>query len=222
MGANGGPVGQALEDNVARIDAANVRSYSGSGNTINSVVSEESFNSSGVTFLSNKGESVFIFSSAGFVTSGGNTGVSGAQSKTMSTWVRFGKKASQGVMSTGANGAGTGMALGTTNTVFLLGYGNSGTLTTTTYNLHTWYNLTYVSELMTGSTHRIYLYVNGGLAHTAIVSSINLTNTTLRIGMDNSGFGVSGQISRANFYKKALSPKEIQRTYWNYKSRFGL
>lgn len=222
MGANGGPVGQGLEDNVARIDAANIKSYAGTGSTINSVIGTQKFSTSGVTFLSNKGESVFIFASSGFVTSGGTTGVSGAQSRTMSAWVKFGKKASQGVVSTGANGAGTGMALATSSTVFLLGYGNSGVATTRTYDLHTWYNLTYVSELISGTTHRVYLYINGGLAHTAIVSPINLTNSTLRIGMDNSGFGMSGQISRANFYKKALSSKEIQKTYWNYKSRFGL
>jgi hypothetical protein len=80
----------------------------------------------------------------------------------------------------------------------------------------------YVSELISGSTHNIKLYINGGLAHTAIASSINLTNNTLRIGCDNSGFGVSGQIARANFYNKSLTLKEIQKNYQNYRSRYGL
>jgi len=222
MGSSVGPLGQALENVVVRIDAMNVQSYTGTGNTINSLIAADILNTSGVTFISAKGETTFVFGGSGFVTSGKNTGVSGASSRTMAAWVRFGRKSSQGVMSTGANGAGTGMALATSSTVWLLSYGNSGAATTITYNTHQWYYAVYVSELTSGSTHNIKLYINGGLAHTAIASSINLTNNSLRIGCDNSGFGVSGQIARVNFYNKALSLKEIQKNYQNYKSRYGL
>ena len=222
MGSNNGPVGQGLETNLVRIDAASDRSYSGSGLTINSVIGNQNLTARGVTFVSNKGSSYFDFQGSGIVTSGSNLGVSGTTSRTMSAWVRFGSKTSHGVMSTGDNGAGTGMALATSSTVFLLGYGNSGILTTVTYNAHQWYYLSYVSEFISGSSHNLKLYVNGRLAHTAIVSSINLTNSTLRIGCDNSGVGISGQIARSNFYSKALSEREIQKTFWNYQSRFGL
>lgn len=222
MGAGVGPIGQALDNVVVRIDAINTKSYSGTGNTINSLIAEDRLNSSGVTFLTAQGETAFVFAGSGFVTSGKNTGVSGTSSKTMAAWVRFGSKSSQGVMSTGANGAGTGMALATSSTAWLLAYGNSGAATTVTYNLHQWYYAVYVSEFISGTAHNVKLYINGGLAHTAIATSINLTNNTLRIGCDNSGFGVSGQIARANFYNKALNQKEIQKNYWNYKSRFGI
>jgi hypothetical protein len=100
--------------------------------------------------------------------------------------------------------------------------GNSGILTTITYNQNQWYHLTYVSEFVTGTTHRLKLYVNGGIAHSSVATNINLTNAPLRIGMDMSGFGMSGQIARVNFYDKALSDKEILKTYVNYRSRFGL
>lgn len=222
MGGKSGPVGQALENVVIRIDAININSYSGSGNVINSLISDDKLNSSGVTFVSAQGETAFVFAGSGYVTSGKNTGVSGTANKTMAAWVKFGSKSSQGLMSTGANGAGTGMALATSGTVWLLGYGNSGVATTLTYNLHQWYYAVYVSEFISGTAHNIKLYINGGLAHTAIATSINLTNNSLRIGCDNSGFGVSGQIARANFYNKALNQTEIQKNYWNYKSRFGL
>jgi hypothetical protein len=135
---------------------------------------------------------------------------------------KFGKKANQGVMSTGANGSGTGMALETSSTVWTLGRGNVGTATTVTYNTHQWYYAVYVSQQTSGTTHNVKLYINGGLAHTAIVTGISLTNSTLKIGFNNSGVGISGQISRANFYKKALTDREIQKNYWNYKSRYGL
>jgi hypothetical protein len=222
MGSSVGPVGQSLDNVVVRIDAINNKSYSGTGNTIASLLNNDNLNTSGVTFISAQGESAFIFAGSGYVTSGKNTGVSGAANRTMAAWVRFGKKASQGVISTGANGSGTGMALATSSTVWLLGYGNSGAATTVTYNLNQWYYVAYTSSLTSGSTHSIRLYVNGILSHSATALNINLTNNTLRIGCDNSGFGMSGLVARANFYNSALSLKEIQKNYWNYKSRFGL
>lgn len=222
MGANGGPVGQALDNVVVRIDALNKLSNSGSGNTITSLVKSDSLTTSGVTFVTAQGENMYVFGGSGFVTSGRNTGVSGTNSRTMAVWVRFGRKAIQGCMTVGANGAGTGMALETSSTVWTLGYGNSGAATTITYNANQWYYAVYVSELVTGSTHNIKLYINGGLAHTAIATSINLTNSFLTIGCNNAGTGVSGQIARANFYNKALSAREIQKNYWNYRKRFGL
>ena len=222
MGTNNGPVGQGLENVVIRVDVADDRSYAGVGNTIQSVIKSQALSLASVGFTTVNRERALVFSGAGFVTSINNTGVSGTQSRTMSCWVRFGSKASQGVVATGANGAGTGMAIATSSTVFLLATGNSGTLTTVTYNQNQWYHLTYVSEFVTGTTHRLKFYVNGGIAHSAVASSINLTNSTLRIGMDMSGFGMSGLVSRVNFYDKALSDREISKSFINYRSRFGL
>lgn len=222
MGTNNGPVGQGLENIVIRVDVADDRSYAGVGNTIQSVIKSQSLSLASVGFTTVNRERALVFSGAGFVTSINNTGVSGTQSRTMSCWVRFGSKGSQGVVATGANGAGTGMAIATSSTVFLLATGNSGTLTTVTYNQNQWYHLTYVSEFVTGTTHRLKFYVNGGIAHSAVASSINLTNSTLRIGMDMSGFGMSGLVSRVNLYNKALSDREISKSFVNYRSRFGL
>ena len=221
MGANGGPVGQGLDNVVVRVDAFSSLSYSGTGNTITSLIKDDKLSTSGVTFNS-IGEKYFIFGGSGFVTTGKNTGVSGTASRSMSAWVRFGRKAVQGVMCTGANGAGTGMAVQTTATVWSLGTGSSATATTVTYNTNQWYFVTYVSQQTSGSTHNIRLYVNGGLAHTAIATSINLTNSTFKIGCNNAGTGMSGFVSRANLFNKAISDKEIQKSYWNYKSRFRL
>lgn len=222
MGTNNGPVGQGLENVVIRVDLYDSKSYIGTGNTINSLIKSQSLSSSAIGYTKVGSERALVFAGAGFVTSLSNTGVSAAQSRTMSCWVKFGSKSSQGCVATGANGAGTGMAIATSSTVFLLATGNSGTLTTVTYSQNQWYNLTYVSEFVTGTTHRLKFYVNGGIAHSSVATNINLTNSPLRIGMDMSGFGMSGQIARVNFYDKALSDREIFKTYANYRSRFGL
>jgi len=222
MGTNNGPIGQGLENVRIRVDVFDSNSYSGTGNTLQSTITQQSLSSSSIGFTRVGSERALVFNGAGFVTSFNNTGVSGTQSRSMSCWVKFGSKASQGCVATGANGAGTGMAIATTSTVFLLATGNSGILTTITYNQNQWYHLFYVSEFVTGSTHRLKFYVNGGIAHSTVASSINLTNSPLRIGMDMSGFGMSGQIARVNFYDKALSDREIFKTFVNYRSRFGL
>jgi hypothetical protein len=223
MGTNNGPVGQGLENIVIRVDSYDSNSITGTGNTINSVIKQQSLSSSSAIGFTRVGfEKALVFNGAGFITSFDNTGVSGVQSRSLSCWVKFGSKSSQGCVATGANGAGTGMAIATSSTVFILATGNSGILTTITYNQNQWYHLTYVSEFVTGSTHRLKFFVNGGIAHSSVASSINLTNASLRIGMDMSGFGMSGQISRVNFYDKALSDREIFKSYVNYRSRFGL
>ena len=222
MGTNNGPVGQGLGNVVIRVDLYDSKSYIGTGNTINSLINSQSLSSSAIGYTNVGSEKALVFNGAGFVTSFSNTGVSGTNDRSMSCWVKFGSKSSQGCVATGANGSGTGMAIATSSTVFILATGNSGILTTITYNQNQWYHLTYVSEFVTGSTHRLKLYVNGGIAHSSVASSINLTNSPLRIGMDMSGFGMSGQIARVNFYDKALSDREIFKTYVNYRSRFGL
>lgn len=223
MGVGNGPQGQALDNIAVRLDLGSTQSYGGTGNTANSLVKSDLLQfTGGVTFSSAGASSSFTFAGAGVVTSRSNVGVSGAASRSMSCWVKFSAKQIQGIMSTGANGAGTGMALQTSSTQFQLGYGNSGAATTITYDTGIWYNLTYVSELVSGSTHRLKLYVNGGLAHTAVFTSINLTDSTLRIGCDNAGTKLSGDISRATFYNKALTDTEISKMYRNYRGRFGL
>lgn len=223
MGVENGPQGQALESVSVRLDVGSALSYAGTGNTANSLISvgQLSF-TGGVTFSSAGASSSFNFAGAGVVTSSSNVGVSGAASRSMSCWVKFSAKQIQGIMSTGANGAGTGMALQTSSTVFQMGYGNSGAATTITYDANTWYNLVYVSEFVSGTTHRLKLFVNGGLAHTSVFQSINLTDSTLRIGCDNSGLKLNGDISRATFYNKALTDSEISKMYINYRGRFGL
>jgi len=222
MGTNNGPFGQGLQNVVIGVDLYDSQSYIGTGNTINSLITSQSLSSSAIGYTKVGSERALVFNGAGFITSFNNTGVSGVQSRSLSCWVKFGSKSSQGCVATGANGAGTGMAIATSSTVFLLATGNSGTLTTVTYSQNQWYNLTYVSEFVTGTTHRLKFYVNGGIAHSSVATDINLTNAPLRIGMDMSGFGMSGQIARVNFYDKALSDKEILKTYVNYRSRFGL
>ena len=48
MGTNNGPVGQGLENLVIRVDMADDLSYSGAGNTIQSVMKNQALSSSSI------------------------------------------------------------------------------------------------------------------------------------------------------------------------------
>jgi hypothetical protein len=69
----------------------------------------------------------------------------------------------------------------------------------------------------------ISLYVNGSLVYSGTDTSINTTNSTLKLGTNNSGsLAFNGRISQAKVYNKALSAREIKKNYDGMKSKFGL
>ena len=100
MASGIGPIGQAIEDVVIRIDALNSRSFVGVGNTISSLIGGDKLNQTSVTLSSIGGESAFVFGQAGaFVTSSKTTGVSGTSSR--STAKGVGKATKFAQVSTG-------------------------------------------------------------------------------------------------------------------------
>jgi hypothetical protein len=162
-------------------------------------------------------------SGAGNITSSSNVGISGANSRTLSCWVYFTSKTIQSLMCIGVNGAGTGWGIETSSTIFSLSKGNSGTVTTITYNTGQWYNVVYVGQNLSANSLTISLYINGSLQYSGTDTSINTTNSTLKIGTSNSGsLAFNGRISQAKVYNKALSAREIKKNYDGFKSKFGL
>ncbi len=222
MGSGVGPRVYGIESVSVKLDLGNKFAYSGSGNTSISIDKTKLLSSS-VTFTDSNSASYYTFGGAGIVTSSSLVGISGANSRTLSAWVYLTSATNQAVLSFGANGTGTGFSLETTNTVWKLGYGNSGLATTITYSLNTWYHVVYVGESSSSNSLNLKLYVNGYLKHSVSASSINTTNTTLKIGTDPSGvLKLNGRVSVATSYKRALSSSEILSNYLCKKSRYGL
>ncbi len=220
MGVGNGPKLEGFDSLFGNVDAANIRSVSGS--TITNTLTGNATLSTGVSIVSSGGASYINFGGAGVVTSFSNTGISGANSRTLAAWVRFTSKATQSVMSIGANGAGTGFGLETSSTVWNLSIGNSGTATTLTYDANVWYHVAYVGEFLTSNSITSRLYINGVLRYSAATASINTTNSPFYLGTNPSRLlRLNGFISQARVYKKALSTKEISRNYEAFKGRYN-
>jgi hypothetical protein len=220
MGVGNGPKIEGFDSLFGSVDAVNVRSVSGS--TIKNSFTGNSALSSGVSIVQASGASYISFGGAGIVTSFSNTGITGANSRTLSAWVKFTSKATQSVMSVGANGSGTGFGLETTSTVWALTIGNTGTATTLTYDANVWYNVAYVGEFLTSNSITSKLYIDGVLRYSATTASINTTNSPFYLGTNPARtLRLNGYISQARIYKKALSTREIEKNYDAFKGRYS-
>jgi hypothetical protein len=223
MGSGVGPRIQGFDTLSVKIDAGNTISSSQSGPTVNDLISNATQTVTSVTYSSSGSVKYFVFAGSGNITGSNNVSISGANSRTISCWVYFTSKTTQSIMCIGVNGAGTGWGIETSSTVFTLSKGNSGTVTSITYNTGQWYNIVYVGENLSANSLTISLYINGSLQYSGTDTSINTTNSTLKIGTSNSGsLAFNGRISQAKVYNKALSAREIKKNYDGFKSKFGL
>lgn len=220
MGVGNGPKLEGFDSLFGSVDAANIRSVTGS--TVKNSFTGNNTLSSGISIVQASGASYISFGGAGIVTSFSNTGITGANSRTLSAWVKFTSKATQAVMSVGANGSGTGFGLETTSTVWALTIGNTGTATTLTYDANVWYNVAYVGEFLSGSSITSKLYINGVIRYSATTASINTTNSPFYLGTNPARtLRLNGYISQARIYKKALSTREIEKNYDAFKGRYS-
>jgi hypothetical protein len=223
MGSGVGPRIQGFDNLSVKIDAGNIKSSSQSGPTVKDIISNATQTVTSVTYSSSGSVKYFVFAGSGNITGSNNVSISGANSRTISCWVYFTSKTTQSIMCIGVNGAGTGWGIETSSTVFTLSKGNSGTVTSITYNTGQWYNIVYTGENLTANSLTIKLYVNGNLEYTGTDTSINTTNSTLKLGTNNAGtLFFNGRISSASVYKKVLSANEIKKNYNSLKSKFGL
>jgi hypothetical protein len=223
MGSGVGPRIQGFESLSVRIDAGNIKSSSQSGSTVRDLITNSAQTVTSVTYSSSGSVKYFVFAGSGNITGSNNVSISGANSRTISCWVYFTSKTTQSIMCIGANGAGTGWGIETSSTVFRLSKGNSGTTTSITYNTGQWYNIVYTGEKLTANSLTIKFYVNGILQYSGTDTSINTTNSSLKLGTNNAGtLFFNGRISSASVYKKVLSERDIKKNYDSMKSKFGL
>ena len=223
MGSGVGPIIQGFDSLSVKVDAGNTTSSSQSGPTVFDIISNAAQTVTTATYSSSGSVKYFVFAGSGNITGSNNVSISGANSRTISCWVYFTSKTIQSIMCIGVNGAGTGWGIETSSTVFSLSKGNSGTTTSITYDTGQWYNIVYTGENLTANSLTIKLYINGSLQYTGTDTSINTTNSTLKLGTNNAGtLFFNGRISSASVYKKVLSADEIKKNYNSMKSKFGL
>jgi hypothetical protein len=207
-------------------DAANIRSYSGSGNTWYdltrngnnlTLTNSPTFNASGY----------FTTNSTGYFTGVGSSSIpSGSNSYTMSciaqlpTWANY-----RGIMSIGGYGSNNGSnAIRTGDTAdpgYFYNYWWFNDLYVTNNNGNTassrWFN---ISATYDGTTRKIY--VNSILVGSDTPTAPNVSSTTIQLAKTWNTEYLNGLISLAKIYNRALTATEILQNYNATKRRYGL
>ena len=206
-------------------DAANPRSYSGSGNTWYdltpngnnlTLTNSPTFNSSGY----------FTTGTTGYFTGAGTSSIpSGSNSYTMSCFAQLPTWAdARGIMSIGgygSNNESNAIRTGGVNPGYFYNYWWYNDLYITNNNGNTassrWF---YVTASYDGTTRKFY--VNSILVGSDTPSAPNVSSTTIQLAKTWSTEYLYGLISSAKIYNRALTATEILQNYNATKRRYGL
>jgi hypothetical protein len=220
------------------LDAANRRSYSGSGLTINGLVGGIGGTLvNGVGFTSSN-NGVFTFDGANDSIDLGDNFDMGLSSFTICTYFRL----SATTFLHGIFSKSIAAAASSRYAVFIYNYGagykistfmsNGGlsdveTPSVLTVATNTWYHISAVYN----RADKVYLYINGVLDSSATISQFQAvdfqSSYNFRIGAygdasNNPNYFLNGSLSQFQIYNRALSSTEILQNYNATRKRFGL
>ena len=215
---------------ILSIDAANKKSYPGSGTTWTDLAgSNDGTLTNGPTFDSGDGGSI-VFDGVDDYVDYNSFGVGGdSSSYTFSAWSKNSNNSSILVKGRDGNGAGWSLRIGTYSNQFIASAAKSNPVAG--YNVFggayvssVW---AYVTGVWESDTGKLSLYVNGSLEGSYTFSGtapFALRSSTIGWSMakiTNSSIG-QGSIACASVYNRALSSTEVLQNYNALKSRFGL
>lgn len=215
---------------VLYVDAANVRSYAGSGSTIYDL---SGFGNTGIltngpTFSALNGGSIVLDGTNDHIDCGNNSSLSnigGSSNVTASAWVYY----------TAYGGGGQAYSVITVKGfpwtwllenpsatfTFRISAGGAdvNVVDTSTHLLNTWYNVVGTYD---GSNMRIY--VNGVLKNTrAQTGTLGTNSITAKIGTyQGTNYNLTGRIANVCIYNRALSASEIKNNFEATRDRYGI
>lgn len=224
---------------VLYLDAANTKSYPGSGTTWNDL-SKSQLNgtlTNGPTFNSANGGSI-VFDGVDDYVDLGNVLNPGLSSQTISLWCKVGSQISPGAGILVSKGNQVSTTIGHTifvNTIdnVLQVRVNANNTTTqrawqtlTFNNLTSYFNVVMVIDRISNVVLGYYNGSNDGWVSGPLTNSISgfnsiTTTTPLFLGKSIT-YDLNGNISNFMVYNRALSSSEILQNYNTTKSRFGL
>ena len=214
---------------VFAVDAANKKSYPGSGTTWTDLAgSNNGTLTNGPTFDSGNGGSIVFDGTNDYFESNSNIGISGANPRTFECWAYIDSTSNKNVMGGGNAGAAnlfdtiiwySGDYLRVVGHYYSSGYDTISTLPSrNTININQW---NHIVHLYDGSV--CSLYTNGVFSNSKTLS-LNTTNNVVRMarGFYSPYDYFGGKGSSMKVYNKALTSTEITQNYNALKSRFGL
>ena len=199
------------------LDAANTRSYSGSGTSSNSLVGGIGATLvNGVGFTSSN-NGAFIFDGSNDYINFGNSSAVQQSSGTLSAWA---KASSPGGGYRGIIAKQGAYGLFYTDSVLVAYDWAADAPRSTGVNIadNTWKNvvLTYQSGVSNGTR----IYINGVSVLTTTITVLNQTGNLFGGAEANAGQYASCQISSFNIYNRALSATEVLQNYNATKGRY--
>ena len=202
---------------VLYLDAANTRSYSGSGTSSNSLVGGIGATLvDGVGFTSSN-NGAFIFDGSNDYINFGNNSTLQQNSGTLSAWV---KASSPGSVYRGIIAKRLAYGLFYLNSVLIAYDWVANTARSTGINIadNTWKNvvLTYQSGVSNGTS----IYINGVSVLTTTITIYDQTANLYGGAEANAGQYAACQISLFNMYNRALSATEVLQNYNATKGRY--
>ena len=231
MSTIGGGVNIVTDGLVLYLDAANTKSYPGSG-TAWSDLSRSGNNgvlTNGPTFNSGNGGSIVFDGTNDYAQTTSNP-IANDSSFTLETWVNFtnfNNSLFRPIIDCGNLGVGSlgyCLAKNTSNNLYLaINTGFVGISNTITNNI--WYHIVATASKTANYTMSIYLNSVLGTVNASAITSV-LTNSQTSIRLMSNYVGTvlysQGNIGITRIYNKALTPQEIQQNYNATKSRYGL
>ena len=208
------------------VDAANTKSYPGSGTTWTDVSGKgyDGTLTNGPTFSSNYGGNIVLDGSNDFVTGVHNSELNLRNDVTVECWFRRtgGRSSWVRILGKGNSSNRTyGLWYHVNSNYFLYQrYGPSSinVMPTIPVVLNTWYHMVGTSS---GSNHTLYL--NGVNVGTGSLSQTFHSSTDpYKVGSFDGSYHHTGDVSNCRIYNRALSEAEVKQNYNAHKGRFGL
>ena len=208
------------------LDAANTKSYPGSGTTWTDVSGKgyDGTLTNGPTFSSNYGGNIVLDGSNDFVTGVHNSELNLRNDVTVECWFRRTGGTSNWVRILGKGNSSNrtyGLWYHVNSNYFLYqryGPSNINVMPTISVVLNEWYHMVGTSS---GSTHTLYL--NGVKVGTGSLSQTFHSSTDpYKVGSFDGSYHHIGDVSNCRIYNRGLSEAEVKQNYNANKGRFGL
>jgi len=214
------------------LDAANSRSYSGSGNTANGLVGGIGGTLvNGVGFTSSN-NGLFSFDGSNDYINLGNNISNSYSSLTIESTFKIGiTNKKQAILSTYDSGLGWGLEIldnSFSNKFNFFGFVSAGIATGVQSNTSALLNQIYHVTAVYAGSSSLSIFINGVLSSSVGTTFLNFTkntNTNMQIGDDpDTGQSVyfQGNIGQVKLYNRALPDTEILQNYNATRKRFGL
>jgi hypothetical protein len=222
------PIKSVTDNLVLSLDAANIKSYIGSGTTWNDLSGNNNNGTliNGPTFNSANGGSIVFDGSNDYATLSSSQIANGTGAFTWNFWIKLNDISNFSIIFSGA-GSNTNYGVVYANPSSSgLGYYALGNLISdnnTAFGSNWWF-VTFTGNGGANGSRNLKLYRNGVQAGSTYTTDYNFTASTPNIGANHSSYSelMRGNISNITYYNRALTASEVLQNYNSNKSRFGL